>query len=212
MHCKRSFATIDPGAAPEAQNVPTVCDHPPRKGRNRKTSTWSPSLPWSPGRVCSAKSTLPSSAMSDSRMWTLFSDAHFIEHEHSWKVLGKLTSCLNCAAEYNTIIKMSTASYLDALFLELLLAFHTEPWTKCCRSQNQLSDFWGSHRGCGDLEGAKIHFHEEKCRLLWTLSLAASSHKSTLFCTWREWIANLFSTMSVLETIHAKQKIMRMVL
>lgn len=141
-----------------------------------------------------------------------FSNAHFIEHEHPWKVLGRLTSCLNCAAEYNTIIKMSTASYLDALFLELILAFHTEPWTKCCRSQNQLSDFWGSHRGCGDLEGAEIHFREEKCRLLLTLSLAASSHKSTPFCTWREWIAYLFSTMSLLETIHAKQKIMRMVL
>lgn len=56
-----------------------------------------------------------------------FSDTHFIKRDHPWKVLIRLASCLNNVAEYDTLTPIGTASYLDALFLELLLAFPSGP-------------------------------------------------------------------------------------
>lgn len=67
-----------------------------------------------------------------------FSDAHFVKHEHPWKVLLRLTGCLNNIAEYDTIALISDDSYCNVPFLELLLAFPAGPGMRCCRNENQL--------------------------------------------------------------------------
>lgn len=84
IHCSRSFACTDPGIALYVQKVPTVCDYPCKKGWNRKTNTWSQFFSWSPGLVCSPKSTLPRTFMSAS-MCRLFLTLIFFEHEHTWE-------------------------------------------------------------------------------------------------------------------------------